>query len=138
MWIYLQNTGELYHDGKLIATGYSGHGDGKNNPQKQGEHNVGPIPCGEWEICGPPVNTPGHGPFVLRLTPRPETKTFGRDGFLIHGDSIADPGTASQGCVILSRIVRDRIWQSGDRCLYVLPAKPATGENFTLEGKDNG
>jgi hypothetical protein len=33
----------------------------------------------------------------------------GRDNFLIHGDSIAAPGTASHGCIILNRLARERI-----------------------------
>lgn len=119
-WTYAQKSGELRHDGEPIATGYSGAGPGKNNPEMQSVHNVGPIPRGDWNIAGPPSNTADHGPYVLRLTPGPETETFGRDGFLIHGDSKSAPGTASKGCVILSREIREQVWESGDRDLEVI------------------
>jgi len=123
-WTYIQETGELQQDGKPVANGYSGSGPGKNNPDLQIVHNVGPIPQGDWTISGPPISTAEHGPYVLRLNPAPETDTFGRSGFLIHGDSKMAPGTASQGCVILPRSVREEVWQSGDRDLTVVGRTP--------------
>jgi hypothetical protein len=45
---------------------------------------------------------------------------FGRFGFFIHGDSILNPGWASDGCVILGRMVRQRIAASGDPLLEVV------------------
>lgn len=119
-WTYAQKTGELQKDGEHVANGYSGAGDGKNNPAMQSVHNVGPIPEGDWTIGGPPVSTAEHGPYVLHLTPNPETDTFGRTGFLIHGDSKDHPGEASQGCIILPRAVRQQVWTSGDRDLKVV------------------
>jgi hypothetical protein len=125
-WTYAQKTGELQKDGTPVATGYSGAGVGKNNPEMQKVHNVGPIPEGDWKIVGPPVNTAEHGPFVLKLEPATETQTFGRSGFLVHGDSKQSPGCASHGCVILSRAVREQVWNSGDRDLEVVAEIPAT------------
>ena len=119
-WTYSQKTGELHQDGKHISTGYSGASDGKNNPAKQNVHNVGPIPAGDWTITGPPISTTDHGPYVLRLQPGQETETFGRSGFLMHGDSKEHPGTASQGCIIMPRAVREQVWNSGDRDLEVV------------------
>jgi hypothetical protein len=130
-WTYAQKTGELQQDGQHVATGYSGAGDGKNNPDMQSIPNIGPIPQGDWTITGPPVNTAEHGPYVLRLAPKEETDTFGRSGFLMHGDSRNAPGTASHGCVILPRPVREQVWQSGDRELEVvsdIPAEHSPGE----------
>jgi hypothetical protein len=43
-WTYAQKTGELQQDGKNVATGYSGAGPGKNNPEMENIRNVGPIP----------------------------------------------------------------------------------------------
>ncbi len=123
-WTYAQKTGELQKDGKLVATGYSGAGVGKNNPEMQKIHNVGPIPEGDWKIVGPPVNTAEHGPFVLKLEHTTDTQTFGRSGFLVHGDSKESPGCASQGCVILPRAVREQVWNSGDRDLEVVAERP--------------
>jgi hypothetical protein len=123
-WTYAQKTGELQQDGKRIANGYSGAGAGKNNPAMQQLPNVGPIPQGDWTIVGPPVDTQDHGPYVLHLHPAPQTETFGRSGFLMHGDSIESPGCASHGCVILPRPVREQVWTSGDRDLKVVAEVP--------------
>jgi hypothetical protein len=120
MWTYVQQTGQLSRNGQLAATGYSGFDGGKNNPAMQAVANVGPIPCGEWKIVGPPVNTTQHGPYVLQLQPTTETNTFGRSGFLMHGDSVEAPGCASRGCIVMARAVREKVWESGDRDLEVV------------------
>jgi len=91
----------------------------------QSVRNVGPIPQGDWTINGPPVNAAEHGLYVLRLGPKDGTETFGRTGFLMHGDSKSAPGTASQGCVIMPRTVREQVWNSGDRDLQVVAEIPA-------------
>lgn len=125
MWCYSQRTGQMSNPYKFptqINLGYSGHGLGKNNPDAESLHDVGPIPRGYYTI-GPPehVNTPGpHGPFVLRLTPKPGFDLHGRDGFLIHGDSTDHPGAASNGCIVLPRPIRKLIADSGDDELHVI------------------
>lgn len=119
MWTYRQTSGELSHDGSLVAKGYSGHKEGVNNPLLQSVKCVGPIPQGSWEISGPPVDTENHGPFVLHLYPKTGTHTFGRSGFLMHGDSVAHPGNASEGCIIMNRATREQVWNSGDKDLEV-------------------
>jgi hypothetical protein len=121
MWTYAQETGALLHDGQLVTTGYSGFDNGKNNPAMQAVHDVGPIPQGDWTIGGPPINTAEHGPYVLTLTPAPSTNTFGRSGFLMHGDSVNAPGTASKGCIIMPRTAREQVWNSCDTDLEVVP-----------------
>jgi type VI secretion system (T6SS) effector TldE1-like protein len=118
MWTYEQASGRLSKDGIQIATGYSGFGDGKNNPRFEATPDVGPICCGLWEICGPPYTTAEHGPYVLRL--EPDSATYGRTGFLMHGDSIEHPGQASKGCIIMDRVTRARVYQSGDTKLMVV------------------
>lgn len=122
MHVYVQKTGKLFRDGWVVGEGYSGHLDGWNNPQMQDIHSVGPIPRGRWRICGPPTDTAEHGPFVLRLDPQPGTETFGRSGFLMHGDAVAvaQRGQASLGCIIQPRIVREGVWGSGDYDLTVV------------------
>jgi hypothetical protein len=117
-WVYSQRTGSLSHNGVHIATGYSGHGEGKNNPDMQGVPNVGPCPQGHYQI-GSPKDDDHVGPFALPLTPMPGTDTFGRFAFLIHGDSVSAPGTASQGCIILLRDARNQIAESNDKELIV-------------------
>lgn len=118
-WVYKQTTGQLWRNAVLIGLGYSGYPPGKNRPEFQQVHDVGPIPQGEWDI-GPPHDTQTHGPHVMSLTPSQETETWGRSNFLIHGDSILSPGLASRGCVILARHIRDEISESGDHELQVI------------------
>jgi hypothetical protein len=128
MFTYRQSTGELTHPqlGR-IAVGYAGAdpdpsrkgeaGEGKNDPTKEAVRNTGPIPCGRY-VIGDPVDS--HGGFALPLTPAPGTDTHGRGGFMIHGDSISAPGTASLGCIIVGRVYRWAIRGSGDRDLQVV------------------
>jgi hypothetical protein len=99
MWIYAQKTGALLRNGKATGVGYSGFDNGKNSLAMQAVPNVGPIPQGSWTIVGPPFNSPGHGPYVLRLEAR---------------------GCASRGCIILPRAIRELVWQSGDTVLEVV------------------
>ncbi len=122
MWTYRQTTGELSRDGVAEGTGYSGFGDGKNNPAMQNVPNAGPLPQGKYTIGAPQcVDSPGpHGPFILPLTPDSGNQMFGRSGFLIHGDSIVQPGTASHGCIIMARLIRNAIAASGDHDLTVV------------------
>jgi hypothetical protein len=117
-WSYSQSAGRLDHDGQVVAIGYSGHDDGKNNPDMQQVPNTGPIPQGRYFV-GPPHDSAKVGPFALPLDPAPETDTFGRSSFMIHGDSIVHPGTASEGCIILLRDARNTIAASGDNQLIV-------------------
>lgn len=119
MWTYIQKTGELLHDGQHVASGYSGFEQGKNNPDMQDKPDVGPIPVGSYTI-GPMYHDTTHGPVVMHLWPAATNEMFGRDGFLIHGDSIAHPGSASHGCIILERPVREEIAKSPDRQLQVV------------------
>lgn len=130
MFIYEVVPGTFWNRGadgidKLVGKGYSGaDGITKNNPEYQDIHDEGPIPKGTWQIQGPPIDTSTHGPFVLHLFPEPNTLTFGRTGFLIHGDSKLHPGKASEGCIILPLPARQAIWAAisakGDPTLKVI------------------
>lgn len=115
----MQESGKLIYDGELVATGYSGFGAGKNNAATVKIPNVGPIPVGLYEISSS-FDSESHGPVCMHLSPMPGTETFGRGGFLIHGDSLIHQGMASHGCVILPRPVRRRIAASDDRELEVV------------------
>ena len=125
MWTYVQKTGELLHDGKHEATGYSGFDNpetgqqSKNNPELENVHEIGPIPIKMYSI-GTPKNTLTHGPFVLPLSPDPGNEMFGHTAFLIHRDSVVEPGTASRGCIIMGRAVREEVAASGDKSLRVI------------------
>lgn len=129
-WVFVQRTGALYHDDRIACIGYSGHAEGRNCPEMQSVHCVGPIPAGVWEFRGPPTDSQTHGPYVLRLVPHDGTETFERTGFLLHGDSLRRPGTASLGCIIVPRKVREQVWESGDRALLVV-AEESQAKQFT-------
>ena len=121
MFIYKISTGELTAANGVVSKGYSGaEGIGKNNPAEESVKDVGPIPEGEYAIQGPPFDTPTHGPFVLRLIPKPTNQMYGRSGFLMHGDSLARPGTASEGCIVMAHPIREAVWLSGDTDLTVV------------------
>lgn len=108
-----QSTGEIagfdpegnvvFRESKYSYSG-SREGNGLNNPAMEKVKGVGPIPKGTYEIGaaykGPTANS-------FRLTPTEGTNTFGRSGFLIHGDKIGGPAfSASQGCVIIPKNIR--------------------------------
>jgi len=119
-WTYRQNTGELLRNGVVIAVGYSGYGSCMNDDDYQMLQDQGPIPVGLWQI-GRPYDSDDCGPYVLPLQPMPGTDTFGRSGFLIHGDRLSGPPkSASHGCIILGRAIREQIAESGDRVLEVV------------------
>lgn len=120
MWTYSQITGALRDaEGAIVAIGYAGHGEGKNDPEAQHIRNVGPLPRGLYRI-GDAIAHRKLGPASLPLTPDAGNVMHGRSGFYIHGDSIKAPGTASTGCIILAADVRARIAGSRDRWLVVL------------------
>ncbi len=120
MLIYSQTTGEMRNGAALLGTGYAGRGEGLNNPAMQAVPNIGPLPQGIYTI-NPPVDTTTHGPYVMWLTPDPANEMFGRFGFGIHADEIANAGKhlASTGCIVMSNEARLAIWESGDRELQV-------------------
>ena len=116
-WIYSQSTGILSH-GEPIGKGYSGHGQGLNNPKMEMVHSVGPIPKGVWEI-GTWFDDKHLGVCVAALRPT-DQNTFGRGGFFIHGDNKNMNFTASDGCIILSRQLRESIKKSNEKYIEVV------------------
>ena len=120
-WQFQQSTGNLTNpDGEVVGQGYSGHDAGVDNPAEQNIAMVGPIPQGQWSI-GEFFDDPGgKGPHVCHLTPLPGTETLGRSGFMIHGDNAAGNHTASEGCIILARPLREMVSGSGDGSLVVV------------------
>lgn len=126
MWIWEQKHGVLRHDDDFVSFGYSGFGNGKNNPDMENLHDVGPIPKGRYTIetivdgNNNPIDYEHKKAPVFRLVPAESNEMFGRAGFLIHGDSISAPGTASHGCVIENHLIRMQILESGDKELEVV------------------
>lgn len=118
MWKYEQATGLLFHNETKVGKGYSGAVGHVNDPASQEIPTKGPCPKGVYDI-DPPHTSARTGPYVMNLIPRPENKMFGRYAFQIHGDSVSKPGTASNGCLIFARNIREQIWNSGDHVLTV-------------------
>ncbi len=122
MWQYQQSTGALTSPaGVALGTGYSGNGTCMDDPESQDVTDHGPIPQGIYEI-GEFFDDPGgKGPLVCHLEPDSANEMFGRSGFMIHGDNKALNHTASDGCIILARSLRQTIAGSGDHELQVVP-----------------
>lgn len=120
MFVYTQATGEMLSpDGAIVGKGYSGFGQGKNNPRMQDVKGVGPIPEGSYTI-GEPFTSEVEGILTMRLYPDECVPTFDRCGFLIHGDSMQHPGCASHGCIILPRPARLLVAENLDKRLLVV------------------
>ena len=125
MWQYQQSSGKLMNaDGANVGIGYSGGNIGinpeaVNNPDMQNLQRIGCLPQGTYEI-GAPINHPHLGQFAMPLNPDPGNNMYGRGGFYIHGDNQAMNQSASEGCIILARTIREQIWNSGDHDLEVV------------------
>lgn len=115
---FSQSTGNITTDsGALVAKGWAGNGDGKNNPNMQSVHNVGPLPQGVYRVDPWEENHGGLGPIVAHLE-QISGETFGRSAFYIHGPSMdkAHYGQESKGCIVIPR----------DQRLAVRARKPDT------------
>lgn len=119
MIYYRSIDGATFVNTTFEGHGYSGHGDGRNNPDMENVPNVGPIPRGKYslELCNPEEHPRLAAP-VFRLHPMPGTNVFNRSGFLIHGDNkIHD---ASEGCIIQGASFRHMVEDSDERELEVI------------------
>lgn len=103
------------------AQGYAGKGDCKNNPDCEHKRSQGPLPIGRYRVV-PIVHDRFRGP-VFRLV-QELGPTYGRGGFLIHGDSRTKPGQASSGCIILGYADRDAVGHYDVRTLEVCASQP--------------
>jgi len=119
MFTYDQSSGAFSLNGKELWCGYSGFGPGKNNPAAEMQKAIGPVPAGLWHIAGD-YDSKKTGPRTIVLVPDDKTNTFGRSDFRIHGDSIANPGSASHGCIILPRFIRQLILDNPCKLLTVV------------------
>lgn len=82
-----------------VGKGYAGSGACKNNPDCEHKRNEGPLPLGRYRVVH--INHPRFRNPVFRLE-QLEGPTYGRSGFLIHGDAIGTKaGQASRGCIVL-------------------------------------
>lgn len=116
--LYSQSSGDLYladeDDFKvLLARGYSGRGEDRDNPLSERKVAQGPIPRGVWKVRTP-YDHPTLGPLAFPLTPFHVPSLVGpngsgRAGFFIHGDNRDGNFSASKGCIILPRNIREVI-----------------------------
>lgn len=117
-WSYSQRSGLLRDPaGLIVERGYSGSEPATNRPIAEGVENVGPIPTGTYAIAVA-VDHETCGPCSLPLLPAVTNEMHGRSDFLIHGDT-DPPGSASTGCIIMSRATRDLINASTCKTLTV-------------------
>lgn len=117
---YQQSTGRFTDaEGKLVGVGYSGNGQGLNNPEMQAVAMHGPLPQGGYQI-GFASSHPKLGSLAMALTPCAGQHLFGRSGFFIHGDNQEKNQTASEGCIILPHAARVALAASSDRNLTVI------------------
>ena len=125
MWKYEQHSGKLFDPtGKYVALGYAGGNCGKdpiglNNTDMEQVKGVGPLPCGLYTFQTPVLES--HlGKFAIPLLPDSANVMYGRGGFYVHGDLVIGlPNSASEGCIILARAIRDSMWASTDHLLLV-------------------
>jgi len=120
MWTFQQNTGKLFDSQMVyIATGYAGAPGYKDNPADEQLKDKGPLPVGMYVFTAP-YNNIKTGPYTMNLVPDSDNEMFGRGDFRVHGDSLTAPGTASEGCIVMPRAVREQMWNSGDHTLQVV------------------
>lgn len=112
---YVQATGELDIDGHFEGFGYSGTGEGRNNPEMEAVQSVGPIPRGKYSV-GAMRDGGTLGPMVFDLLPQGHS-AHGRSLFRIHGDNKTHD--ASHGCIVAGRSVREEIASSAQSTLLV-------------------
>ena len=89
---------------KGLGVGYSGHGSFINDPSREAEAGLGPIPVGVWKM-GRAVHHQNLGPAAIPLSPFGHNAR-GRTEFFIHGDNGRGDRSASRGCIVLPRYCR--------------------------------
>lgn len=120
---YIMSHEYVLPDGLRATSGYSGAFLCRNDPTKTGVKNCGPVPVGKYklEIRAPGTHNPRLADPVIRLNPFPETETYGRSDFEIHGNNAQND--ASHGCIIQIHPIRMQIAafiRGGDDILEVI------------------
>lgn len=104
-----QNSGILTLGDKRVTVGYSGAPGHLNRTESESLSNRGPIPRGWYTISLVYPRHPKIGSNCAVLTPDKANNMFGRSAFMIHGDSIATPGRASEGCIVVDSKTRSML-----------------------------
>ncbi len=130
--VYSQSSGELTDmEDRRVGKGYSGAPGNVNVPASQGKKDLGVIPEGTWtigEVIWDKDYTRGKGENLIHLVPDAATaervRAMGRDPntFYIHAGK-KDPTdlSASQGCVIMEKKVREAIIELQGAKIRVVP-----------------
>lgn len=127
MWVFESSTGKMFDSlSSVVATGYAGgnegkNPEGKNNPTMEREPFIGPLPVGIYEMKTP-IPKSHLGPFAIPLEPNPTNEMYGRGHFYLHGDTTPS-GNASEGCIIMPRAIREKMWASADHVVMVVALK---------------
>jgi hypothetical protein len=120
MLIYRIKSGILTYNDTVLGIGYSGNANGVNNPDLEASPGIGPIPRTTY-LMSAPRDSENTGPFSIPLVPKYPEATFGRTLFRVHGDNRYMNHSASHGCIILPRPVRERMYMlSTDKLLKVI------------------
>jgi len=129
MWIYVQATGNMYHnvEGSLtfLANGYSGRDQYQNDPASQCVMDFGPLPRGLYSFSAPIMFNFMEN--CLRLSPDSANDMCNpaRAGFWIHDGVFHGPhGESSHGCICLPMAARLAMWSGGDHQLEVVDIEP--------------
>jgi hypothetical protein len=118
-WVYKVSAHSFYFNGTYqFDANYSGRPNFKDDSANECVSGKGPLPRGTYTI-GPAFYHHKTRAWTMRLIPYVENSMCGRDGFMIHGDSAAHPGEASDGCIILNLTSRKVIAASSDKILVV-------------------
>ena len=124
MWKFVITKGSLFNPlGLWVIDGYAGGNCGKNpsginNPLMVSVQNIGPLPPGIYTFGKLWTPHPKVGQYAFELVPDPKNIMFGRADFFCHGDT-ETPRCASEGCIVLPRLVREGMFLSDDRTIQV-------------------
>lgn len=102
-------TGQLLADGVPIGQGYAGHPPHVCDPLAIDVPKIGPLPPGLYDIGAPRDVPESVGAYAMPLTPDARNVMFGRGGFYVHGDNSKGDQSASEGCIVTARAVREII-----------------------------
>jgi hypothetical protein len=120
-YVYKQTTGQLMLNNEIIGAGYSGKGQGRNNPATENQKNVGPIPAGSYKIMGKRVDGQ-TGATIVDTLPSGHNAAGrwpGTERFAIRGDT-NPPGMGPAGDIVVPRQVLDKIDPNGFPDLKVI------------------
>lgn len=87
-------------------------------------NNYGPLPAGTYTIGSEQDNVLRNGKTrddSMRLYSDPGTWTYERGGLLIHDDNGVHNHSASEGCIVMDKKIRNKIGNSHDHILRVVP-----------------